>query len=153
MRTHNEIFMRAHPDRCFEGAAEVERWPEILPHYRRVAFVRRDGDATGRVLMKAYRHFGPLPWPISWESEMEADPERRIVRYHHVGGITTGMDVEWRVMPEEGGARVVIVHEWGGPPWPLIGRWAARHVIGPRFVHVVAQRTLEGVRRAAEADA
>lgn len=153
MHTHNEIFVRGDPDACLARAADVEAWPDILPHYREVVFSRRDADGAGRVLMRAVRHFGPVPYPIWWESEMETDPAARTVRYRHVRGITRGMDVEWRVTPEDGGARVTILHEWDGPGWPLIGGLAARWVIGPRFVHVVAGRTLEGVKRAVEAGA
>lgn len=152
MRTFNETVILAAPDVCFERAADVERWPEILPHYRDVRFTRRDGPDAGLVYMSAYRDFGPLPWPIWWESEMEIDRDALSVRYRHVRGITRGMDVEWRVSgAAAGGSRVEIVHEWEGPGWPLIGGFAARRVIGPHFVHVVAGRTLAGVKRAAEA--
>lgn len=81
---------------------------------------------------------------------MEIDRAARTVRYRHVDGITRGMDVLWRLTPETGGTRIVIVHDWEGPRWPLIGGMAARLVIGPVFIHVVAGRTLEGVRAAAE---
>ncbi len=150
MRTHNDVFVEASPEACLVGASDVERWPEILPHYRAVEFTRRDGEGSGRVLMKAFRDFGVLPYPIWWESEMETDPSALTVRYEHVRGITRGMDVEWRLTPERNGTHIEIVHEWAGPPWPLIGTFAARRVIGPHFVHVVAARTLEGVKRAVE---
>lgn len=165
MRTFNETVVAAPAGTCFRAGADVERWPEILPHYRRVRFLRRDGFGRGRVEMAAYRHFGPLPYPVWWVSEMDADPEEPVVRYHHVDGITAGMDVWWRFEelhpgagtagsgnPEGAGprTRIEIVHEWEGPGWPLIGGLAARRVIGPHFVEVVADRTLDGVRRSAE---
>ena len=50
----------------------------------------------------------------------------------------------------DGGSTVTIVHEWDGPPWPLIRRIAAEGVIGPVFVHGIASRTIAGVARAAE---
>jgi uncharacterized membrane protein len=150
MHTRNEIHVSAPPDRCFRAAAEVERWPDILPHYREVRFTDA-GDAP-RVLMRAVRSFGPLPYPIWWESEMRTDADERVVRYRHVGGITTGMDVEWRLAPDGDGTRIVILHDWAGPGWPVIGGLAARRVIGPHFVHVVAGRTLAGLKRALEGD-
>lgn len=152
VKTVNEIVVGAPADRCFQAAADVERWPEILPHYRRVRFSRKDGFGRGRVEMAAYRHFGPLPYPVWWESEMEADPDEPVVRYHHVDGITEGMDVWWRFHPVDGEARtrIEIIHEWEGPGWPVIGRFAARRVIGPHFVMVVADRTLAGIRRAVD---
>lgn len=151
MITHNEIRIAASPDRCFQIAADVERWPEILSHYRRVRFHRKDGFGRGLVEMAAYRPFGRLRYPVWWMSEMWADPSAAVIRYRHVKGITSGMDVEWRFHADGGGSRVEIVHEWSdGPGWPLIGGIAADRVIGPMFVHHVAGRTLTGVKRKAE---
>lgn len=151
MHTHNETRISGSLERCFRAAADVERWPEILPHYREVRFTRTGEEP--RVLMRAVRSFGPLPWPIWWESDMRVDPDDGVVRYRHVGGITTGMDVEWRLTPDGDGTRIVILHDWTGPGWPLVGGFAARRVIGPRFVHVVAGRTLAGIKRAVESGA
>jgi hypothetical protein len=81
---------------------------------------------------------------------MEILPGEHLVRYRHIGGITRGMDVEWKL--EERGDRVdvTIVHEWDGPRWPLISGIAANWVIGPVFIHGIASRTLAGVKRKAE---
>jgi ribosome-associated toxin RatA of RatAB toxin-antitoxin module len=152
MITHNEIQMNASPARCFEVAADVERWPEILSHYRQVRFRRREGFGRGLVEMAARRMFGRAGYPVWWLSEMWADESVPVVRYRHVGGITKGMDVEWRFHPDGAATRVEIVHDWPrGPGWPLIGRFAADRVIGPVFIHNVAGMTLEGVKKAVEA--
>lgn len=160
MHTRNETVIAAPPELCLEAARDVERWPEVLPHYREVRFLRRDGPGRGRVHMSAFRHFGPLPWPTWWVSEMATDEEARQVRYRHVDGITEGMEVLWEIRPREAEpgpsagpaprTRVVILHEWEGPGWPLIGGFAARRIIGPHFVKVVADRTLAGLRREVE---
>jgi hypothetical protein len=152
MHTHNETFVGVPLDRCMHAASDVESWPAILPHYRRVFFTRKDAPGRGRVRMEAYRHFGAVPYPIWWESEMVTRPDAAEVRYRHVAGITTGMDVLWKLEEREGGTHITILHDWRGPRWPLIGGLAARAVIGPRFIHVVADRTLEGIKRAAEAE-
>jgi len=150
VHTHNEILVAAPVDACLALASDVEAWPRLLGHYRRVSFRRRDGPGRGLVEMAAVRSFGPLPWPVWWASEMETDFGTARVRYRHVEGITRGMDVAWRLEPEADGTRIVIVHDWEGPAWPLVGGLAARRVIGPGFVRVVADRTLAGLRRAAE---
>jgi hypothetical protein len=151
MRTIDERHAAAPPDACFRAAADVERWPEILPHYRWVRFRRKDGFARGVVEMSAFRHFGPLGYPTWWVSEMAHDAARRTVTYKHVGGITRGMDVLWEVLPESDGRTLLrITHEWTGPSWPLIGALAAENVIGPHFIHFIASRTLAGVAREAE---
>ena len=131
--------------------ADVERWPDILPHYRWVRFQRKDGFARGRIEMAAWRDFaGPLRYPTWWVSEMESDAVKPIVHYRHVDGITSGMDVVWEFHPHDDGTLIRIVHEWDGPRWPLIGGFAANHVIGPRFVSFIAGRTLAGVAAEAE---
>jgi hypothetical protein len=151
MRIVDRLLVRAAPERVWPHAVDVERWPLILPHYRWVT--RRDGTRAGDgvVEMAAWRPFGPLRWPTWWLSQMWVDAARREIRYRHIGGITTGMDVLWTMTPTaEGWSDVTIVHEWSGPRWPIIRRPAAEVVIGPVFVHGIATRTLAGVARAAE---
>ena len=154
MRTVDRIVIKAPLGRVFALARDVERWPELLPHYRWVRMLERRPDG-GRVEMAAWRPFGPPPlrYPAWWVSEMEVDPDRGMIRYRHVAGITTGMDVRWQLAEasERGNIAVEIVHEWAGPGWPLVGRLAAATVIGPVFVHGIASRTLAGIRRRAEA--
>lgn len=152
MRTVDQRVIRATPDRVWPHAVAVERWPAILPHYRFVTREVGEPGGDGVVTMAAYRPFGgPLRWPTWWRSEMWVHREARTIRYRHVGGITTGMDVEWRLTGTAAGDTIVtIVHEWDGPPWPLIRRIASEWVIGPIFVHGIASRTLAGIARAAE---
>jgi ribosome-associated toxin RatA of RatAB toxin-antitoxin module len=149
MRTVDRLVMRAPISRVFAAASDVERWPKLLSHYRWVRMLeRRPGG--GVVEMAAYRPFGPINYPTWWVSEMEIDPNAPAVRYRHVRGITTGMDVEWRLVPRGEHTEVTIVHQWEGPRWPLIRRPAAEWVIGPVFVHGIAARTLAGIGRAVE---
>ena len=151
MRTVDRLRMRAPVDRVFAAAADVERWPELLPHYRWVRMLERRADG-GLVEMSANRPFGPANWPTWWVSEMRIDREARAVHYRHVRGITTGMDVEWRLEPRGSETEVTIVHDWTGPRWPLIGGLAAGVVIGPVFVHGIASRTLAGIARFVEGE-
>jgi ribosome-associated toxin RatA of RatAB toxin-antitoxin module len=149
MHTEDRLFMRAPVERVFRAAADVERWPSLLSHYRWVRMLERRTDG-GVVEMAAWRPFGRLRYPAWWVSEMWVDRAAAAVRYRHVRGITTGMDVEWRLRPAYEGTDVTIVHKWDGPSWPLIRRPAAEWVIGPIFVHGIASRTLLGIRQAVE---
>jgi hypothetical protein len=149
MRTVDRIRMRATVERVLDAAVSVERWPEWLPHYRWVRRLERNGDG-GLVEMAAWRPFGPLNYPTWWVSEMWVDRAAPAVRYRHVRGITTGMDVVWQISQAGDETDVTIVHDWTGPRWPLIGRPAAALVIGPVFIHGIASRTLAGIRRAVE---
>jgi hypothetical protein len=161
MTVVDEGFVRAPLERVFDVARDVEWWPKALDHYRYVRRTAGDGEWGGIVEMSANRPFGPLQWPTFWRSEMRAIPPGRAttdaggttapsIRFRHIGGITTGMDVVWEFAREGEGTHVRIVHVWDGPPWPLIGAFAARAVIGPVFVHGIASRTLEGLGGAAE---
>ncbi|HEX9633670.1 MAG TPA: SRPBCC family protein [Gemmatimonadales bacterium] len=150
MRTVDRAVVRATLERVFAVAVDVERWPRFLPHYRWVRVLERRPPGAALVEMAAWRPFGPGRWPTRWVSEMEPDTARRRIRYRHVGGITRGMDVEWRIEGSDGAVHVEIVHAWSGPRWPLIGRLTADWVIGPVFIHGIASRTLAGVRREAE---
>jgi hypothetical protein len=155
MRTVDERDVRAPLRAIFDIAANVERWPEHLPHYRHVRFRARQGGG-GVVEMSANRPFGPFHWPTWWVSLMELRQPTDgtpSIRFRHIEGITTGMEVEWSFAPLTGvttGTHVTVLHLWDGPSWPVIGSIAARAVIGPVFVHGIASRTLAGLALAAE---
>src|SRR5690606_23696792 len=118
-----------------------------LAHYRWVRMTASDGQGGGIVEMSANRPFGVVNWPTFWRSLMEVDPSRPAVRFRHIGGITTGMDVEWAFEAADDGTHIALLHLWEGPRWPLIGGVAARAVIGPVFVHGIASRTMTGLVR------
>jgi uncharacterized membrane protein len=149
MRTVDRIRIRAPVAQVLQAARDVERWPELLPHYRWVRMLERGGD-TRLVEMAAWRPFGPLKYPTWWVSEMRVDPAEPAVHYRHVRGITAGMDVVWRMVAVEDGTEVTIVHQWAGPSWPLVGKLAAEWIIGPVFIHGIASRTLAGIARHVE---
>ena len=146
MRSELHQRMRAQYDVAFDLAADVERWPEILPHYR---FVRRVDDANGerRFAMGARR--GPIP--VKWEAIQRPIRDGRRIEFVHTGGVTRGMWVEWRFAdaPDGDGLDVSIEHrlELG---WPVIGRFAAERVVGPQFIEAIAARTLRRIRDLAE---
>jgi hypothetical protein len=136
--------MRAPFERIFPLAAEVERWPEILPHYR---YVRPVPDPHGerRFAMGARR--GPIP--VSWEAIQRPLADERRIEFVHTGGVTRGMWVAWRFAPARDGTNVTIEHRLD-LRWPIIGELVARHVIGPQFIEAIAGRTLRRIRQLAE---
>ena len=58
MTTVDERLVRAPLSRIFSLAADVERWPSLLPHYRFVRYQERRSDGGGIVDMSASRPFG-----------------------------------------------------------------------------------------------
>jgi hypothetical protein len=157
MTTIDEHIVAAPLAVIFELAADVERWPVHLSHYRYVRFHERRSDGGGTVEMSANRPFGAVDWPTRWTSLMSVirpgSGGAPAIRFRHIRGVTTGMDVEWSFHPNGMNTLVRIVHVWNGPSWPVIGDLAARGVIGPVFVHGIASRTLAGLARAAERSA
>lgn len=137
--------MRAPLDVIFRLAAEVERWPELLPHYRWVRLLEREGDLK-LVDMAASRD----GIPVYWRAVQRLDAVTPRITFRHVQGVTRGMDVEWSFHEQDGGTLVRIRHELT-LEWPLIGRWVAEHVIGPQFVASIAGKTLRRIKQLAEA--
>ena len=157
MSTVDEQLVRAPLLSIFNLAVDVERWPAILPHYRYVRFVERRRDGGGIVDMSANRPFGILQWPTWWRSRMQvirpSASTAASMRFAHIAGVTSGMEVEWTFREEAGGTHVKIVHVWDGPAIPVVGTSAATFVIGPVFIHGIASRTLAGLATHAERQA
>ena len=157
MSTVDERLVRAPLSRIFALAADVERWPAVLPHYRYVRFVERRADGGGIVDMSANRPFGIVQWPTYWRTKMQVRPPASgggpSIRFTHIAGVTSGMEVEWTFKETLEGTHVRILHLWNGPRVPVIGSAAATVVIGPVFVHGIASRTLDGLATYAERDA
>jgi len=147
----DEFLVRAPADVCFRVAADVERWPDILPHYRWVRFKEKRAFGEGIVEMAAWRRFaGGIKYPTWWVSQMRSAEAEPAVYYKHIDGITRGMDVKWELNARGNATFIRLFHTWHGPRWPLISGIAANMVIGPHFVSAIAQRTLAGVAREAE---
>ena len=68
MHKTNSIVMHAPKTAIFETAANLELWPEILPHYRYIRFLERGPDRN--VVVMAAERSGI---PISWTSEQIID--------------------------------------------------------------------------------
>jgi coenzyme Q-binding protein COQ10 len=154
MITVNQRVVAADVDTIYLLARDVEQWPALLPHYRDVRFISRTRDGGGVVEMAAWRPFALFDWPTWWVSEMQVfDGEPGAppwIRFRHMRGVTRRMEVLWAFKPDAERTTVTILHMWNGTPWPAIGVFAARHVIGPVFVHAIAERTLAGLAGVAE---
>lgn len=132
--------IRGPMDAVFAYAARVEDWPRLLPHYRGVRVLNADGDAR-IVEMQARR--GPIP--VWWWARQLVLPAEGRIRYTHVRGVTSGMEVEWRLAPSDDGVVVTIVHDLS-LRWPIVGRALADWVIGPQFVAPISGATLRRIK-------
>ena len=144
MHTENSIRMAAPVERIFNVAADVVKWPEFLPHYRWVRYLRRDGNRA-TIQMAARRG-----WiPIKWTAELVVDAKAHEIHFQHVSVMTRGMKVVWSFETTEKDVIVRIRHDLP-VRLPLIGPWIDKTVIGEFFVSFVAQRTLAHMKRHVE---
>jgi ribosome-associated toxin RatA of RatAB toxin-antitoxin module len=147
MKSVIRLEMHAPMATIFALAADVERWPQRLPHYR---YVRRLATASGerRFAMGAKR--GPVP--VRWEAVQRLRPTDGVIEFMHTGGVSRGMQVAWRLRPSIGSDAVDVSIEHDLTlRWPLVGELVARWVIGPQFIDAIAGLTLRRIRDLAEA--
>jgi len=156
MYTEDCITIAAPLRRVYELAADIERWPGLLPHYRWVTVLRDlpdRGASRRRLVEMAATRDG---FPVIWVSIQELDPRQHEVRYQHVRGMTRGMDVIWELtssvdMGGTEGTTVRLIHLFD-PPWPRpFGPLIARYIVGGLFVHDIATKTLRRIKDLAEA--
>jgi ribosome-associated toxin RatA of RatAB toxin-antitoxin module len=142
LRTTNQILIRAPWRAVFDAAARVERWPQLLPHYRRVQVL--SGRGRRRVVDMAAHRDG---FPCRWVSDQVLQPDRKKIYYRHIRSFwTQGMDVWWILKPR--GPRqteILLTHDMPSPRG--FRGWFLQRVIGDRFVHNIAGKTLAGLKR------
>jgi uncharacterized membrane protein len=145
MQTENSIMIQAPEDLIYGLAVDVERWPALLPHYRRVRVLSEDGPRRV-VEMAAWRDGIPLRW---WAEQVSFPAEPRIT-FRHVRGVTAGMEVAWNFQASPAGVLVQIRHDLL-LNWPVAGGLVADRIIGPLFVSNIAGKTLSQIKLLAEA--
>lgn len=150
MRSSIGIDIDAPAELVFRLARDVERWPDLLPHY--VSVRRRAApDAAGRLLVgfvarRPLIGVVGLGLPVAWRSLTWSDAAGRTLHFAHRGGATNGMEVTWRIVERPGGAcRVDIEHDFR----PRVPGWA--RLIDRLFTAPIAGRTLATFRAVAEA--
>ena len=146
MQTESVVTMAAELEHIVALAADVERWPVILPHYRWVTLLDGGGDRK-TVEMAARRGRIPVKWRAI--QEIERDGPSPIIRFRHIGGVTKGMEVAWTFAPAPGEVSVRIDHDFK-PPWPVVGGIIADRIIGPHFVEAIAGKTLMTIKAIVE---
>lgn len=146
MKTANTVEMAGTLDRIVALAADTERWPEILPHYRWVTLLDGGGDRK-TVEMAARRGRIPVKWRAV--QDVERDGPTPVIRFRHIGGLTKGMVVAWTFEPGSNVVKVRIDHDFS-PPWPVVGGFVADAMIGPHFVEAIAGKTLATIKAIVE---
>jgi ribosome-associated toxin RatA of RatAB toxin-antitoxin module len=139
MHQVNSIVMRAPKQRIFETAADLEKWPTFLPHYRFICYYERGADRN-IVRMAARRDF----IPISWVSEEIIDRNKLEVRFRHLKAWTKGMEVIWTFVETNEGIRVSIVHDLHFRVPALAP--VAEPIIGDFFIGHIANQTLKHMK-------
>ena len=136
--------MHAPKTAIFETAANLELWPEILPHYRYIRFLEHGTDRN--VVVMAAERSGI---PISWTSEQIIDRERLEIRFVHLKAWTKGMYVVWTFSEARDGVHVTISHDLRFRI-PVLAP-IVDPIIGDFFVGNVANKTLHCMKAYVEA--
>lgn len=158
MHTENTVYMRGPKARIFQLAADIQDWPDLLPHYREVVVFERTDDGRRKfVEMAAVRDGFPLPglrFPVRWRSVQVCEPETGRIFFKHTVGVALGMWVVWTLEDDTWGrgTRVTISHDLTYP-FPILNGWFARDVVGEQFVHAIAGRTLATIKKTVEREA
>jgi ribosome-associated toxin RatA of RatAB toxin-antitoxin module len=150
MHTSNEIEIVGNvPEiapQIYQLAADIQNWPTLLPHYRYL-----------RILEQSETHkladFGASRdgFPVKWRARQELFPEEHRITFSHVGGITKGMWVEWRLEKRSNSVYVTIEHELNYSV-PVFGALFARYIVGDMFVSNIANKTLRCIKSKVEAE-
>ena len=142
--TENSITMAVPWRMAFDWAAEVERWPEILPHYRWVKTLSHERD--GRVVEMAARRGA---WPVRWTALLQPRPEERRIYFTHLKGPARGMKVYWEFVEVDGGTDVTIYHELALEV-PFIRNRLGKWIVSEGFIRPIASKTLHWMKRTVE---
>jgi ribosome-associated toxin RatA of RatAB toxin-antitoxin module len=150
MRSTIDIRIEAPPDLVYALASDVTRWERLLPHYQRSRADRRHDDGSTTCVFVARRPLVEvlgLSLPVAWRSRVADDAAARRLRFQHIGGVTDGMEVTWRIEPQpHGGSHVEIEHVFHRGPADLLPRFVERF-----FTRPIAGRTLATFKALAEA--
>ncbi|MDR7543370.1 MAG: SRPBCC family protein [Armatimonadota bacterium] len=145
MRTVHRATIAAPLEVAVALARDVSAWPDLLSDYR---WCRIHEQTPNRLVFSMGAWI--RGWPARWTAVQELHLSPRCIVFRHIGGLTRGMLVEWRFVPNGGGVDVEIVHELV-LPWPWIGRLVSDRIVGPWFIDHIARRTLKAVQARAEA--
>lgn len=151
MRAEIGIDVAAPARTVFDLARDLARWPQLLPHYRKVTVHSRN---DGRVVatMTAVRPLGMLGVPVWWRSEQwsdDSEPADLRIHFAHIAGATRGMAVTWHLRPTSRGCRVTIEHRFRRR-LPFLGAELFPRLVDRLFVRPIASRTLATFKRLAE---
>ena len=146
MHKVNSIIMHAPKLAIFEIAADLELWPQILPHYRYIRFLERSPNRN--LVVMAARRSGI---PISWTSEQIIDRNRIEIHFHHLKAFTRGMRVVWTFDEQLDGVLVTILHDLNFRVKILAP--IADRIIGDFFIGNIANKTLRCMKQYVEAQA
>lgn len=148
MHTENVVEMRGDLDRIVALASDVERWPDILPHYRWVTLLEGGGDRKV-IEMAARRDRIPVKWRAV--QEIHRDGPTPVITYRHIAGVVKGMVVDWTFESQPDRVIVRIRHDFK-PPWPIVGGFVADRIIGPQFIGNIAGKTLATIKDIVESE-
>ena len=148
MHRSNEIQIDGDLDTVYRLGSQIERWPDLLPHYRSVDILMQEGNRYV-ARMRASRD----GIPVSWVCQQVRDPDTPRIYFRHVGGFTKGMRVTWTFDERPDGVTVCITHDFDKGWRPAaFDQLVSDRIVGQFFVSNIANKTLAMVKLLAESE-
>jgi hypothetical protein len=123
---------------------DILRWPEIMPHYRKVTDAGR--DPVGRPLFRMTVRCGGVP--VSWTAVCDVEETALELRFEHLTGWMKGMKEIWTFTPTRDGTRAEIAQELKFR-LPLLA-WLVEPPLGVFVVRSNARKSLSTLKQVAE---
>jgi ribosome-associated toxin RatA of RatAB toxin-antitoxin module len=123
---------------------DIVRWPQHMPHYRKVSDAGR--DPVGRPMFQMTVRCGGIP--ASWTSVCDVEETALELRFEHLTGWTKGMKEIWTFTPTRDGTRAEIVQELAFRVRLLA--WLIEPLVGVFLVRAGARKSLGELKQAAE---
>ena len=140
----SSIQIRAPRERIFDLVQDILRWPEIMPHYRKVADAGR--DPVGRPQFRMTVRCGGMP--VIWTSVCDIEEMALELRFEHLTGWTKGMKEVWTFTPTRDGTRAEIVQNLAFRV--RLVAWLVEPFLGVFLVRALARKSLGALKQVTE---
>lgn len=145
MIVKQSIEVHAPAELVYAIAHDVGSWASLLPHYRYVRVLERNGDDCVCV-MAARRN-----WiPVRWTAAVHLLPNIPRIEFTHVAGPAAGMRVAWIFDATPHGTRVTISHDMAALRQPLVRTRLGTEIAARIFIEPIASQTLACMKAIAE---
>lgn len=145
MIVKQSIEVHAPPELIYSIARDIGSWASLLPHYRYVRVLERNGDDCVCV-MAARRDW----FPVRWTAAVHLLPKIPRIEFTHIAGPIKGMRVAWIFDTTLHGTRLTISHDMAAVRETLVRTRLGSEIAARVFIEPIASQTLACMKAIAE---